>query len=142
MEMAESAPMPGSTPMRLPISTPKNDHIRLCGCSATPKPYHKPSRDSCMASAPSEQRKLHLQSPPEDDQANYNDRHGQHQGALDRVLAIAEGRDEHDRKGGGHQPSIFPQDHKSDNAERDAEPAAPFRRKRLLLGFAFRESRA
>src|SRR5450755_1880401 len=127
MEMAESAPMPGSTPIRLPISTPKNDHIRLCGWSATPKPYHKPSRDSCMALAPSEQGELHLQGPPEDDEADRHDGRGQQQGALDRILAIAEGGDEHDREGGGHEPPIFPQHHKSQNAERNTEPAAPFR---------------
>ncbi|CUK05541.1 Uncharacterised protein [Achromobacter sp. 2789STDY5608615] len=43
--MADSAPMPGNTPMRLPTSTPKNDHIRLWSWNATPKPYQRSVKD-------------------------------------------------------------------------------------------------
>ncbi|MCY1463123.1 hypothetical protein D9M71_809760 [compost metagenome] len=43
--MADRAPMPGSTPMRLPTSTPKNDHMRLCHWKATPKPYQRSIKD-------------------------------------------------------------------------------------------------
>src|SRR5665213_311157 len=50
--MADSAPMPGSTPIRLPTSTPKNDQTRLCGSSAMPKPYHRSTSDWCMAHRP------------------------------------------------------------------------------------------
>ncbi len=52
IEIVDSGPMPGSTPMRLPTSTPNTDHIRLSGCSATPKPYMSWIRLSCMISAP------------------------------------------------------------------------------------------
>src|SRR5579859_6279555 len=45
MEMAESGPMPGSTPIRLPTNTPTNDQMKLCGSNATPKPCHKAARD-------------------------------------------------------------------------------------------------
>ena len=37
-------PMPGSTPTMLPTSTPTKHHIRLCGSSATPKPYQRSVR--------------------------------------------------------------------------------------------------
>ena len=39
IEMVASGPMPGSTPTMLPTSTPTKQNIRLCGSSATPKPY-------------------------------------------------------------------------------------------------------
>ena len=38
MEMVATGPIPGSTPTRLPTSTPRKQYIRLCGSSATPKP--------------------------------------------------------------------------------------------------------
>ena len=41
IEMVASGPMPGSTPTMLPTSTPTKHHIRLCGSSATPKPYQR-----------------------------------------------------------------------------------------------------
>ena len=41
IEMVASGPMPGSTPTMLPTSTPMKHHIRLCGSSATPKPYQR-----------------------------------------------------------------------------------------------------
>ena len=39
--MVASGPMPGSTPTMLPTSTPMKQNIRLCGSSATPKPYQR-----------------------------------------------------------------------------------------------------
>ncbi len=41
IEMVASGPMPGSTPTMLPTSTPMKQNIRLCGSSATPKPYQR-----------------------------------------------------------------------------------------------------
>ena len=45
IDMVATGPMPGSTPTRLPTSTPRKQYIRLCGSSATPKPYQR----SCSA---------------------------------------------------------------------------------------------
>src|SRR5580693_5537429 len=95
MAIAESAPMPGRTPIRLPTSTPKNDHIRLCGCRATLKPYHRSARDwPIMSSAPAEQREVHLQRPPEDDDADHHRGQREDRRLKDRVLAIGKRRDE------------------------------------------------
>ncbi|KAG1274938.1 hypothetical protein G6F64_015007 [Rhizopus arrhizus] len=38
MEMAASTPMPGSTPIRLPMNTPNTAHIRLSSANATENP--------------------------------------------------------------------------------------------------------
>src|SRR5712672_1409506 len=44
MEMADSTPMPGSTPTRLPISTPAKHHMTLCRSRATLKPCARSAR--------------------------------------------------------------------------------------------------
>ena len=38
IEMEVSAPVPGSTPIKLPSTTPTKHHMRLCGSNASPKP--------------------------------------------------------------------------------------------------------
>src|SRR6266481_598253 len=49
IEMVVKAPIPGRTPIRLPIRTPNTDHIRLPGCSAMLKPYQRSMRFWCMS---------------------------------------------------------------------------------------------
>ena len=36
--MADTGPIPGNTPTRVPISTPRKQYSKLIGSSATPKP--------------------------------------------------------------------------------------------------------
>ena len=91
MEIADKAPMPGRTPIRLPIITPKNDHMRLCGCSATPKPDHKSAIALAIMSHPPKQRELHLQQPPEDDHADGHHYERKNESVKDGVLAIGAG---------------------------------------------------
>ena len=54
--------MPGSTPIRFPINTPKTDHSRLLGCSATLKPIHRSIKVWCMVSTPGEEWQLQVQA--------------------------------------------------------------------------------
>ena len=53
IEMVASGPMPGSTPTMLPTSTPTKHHIKLCGSSATPKPYQRLSSEVAITGYPS-----------------------------------------------------------------------------------------
>src|SRR6267378_4342325 len=99
IEIAVRAPMPGRTPMRLPTSTPKNDHIRLCGWSATPKPYHRSISDCVMSPSPCEEREIHVERPCEHDDRENDHREREQKRGFDRVLPVAERRDENDCEG-------------------------------------------
>ncbi len=128
IEMAESAPMPGSTPMRLPISTPKNDHMRLCGCSATPKPYQRSCSAWCTGYLSSEEGNLHLEGPPEHHDRHRDDAGAEDRGALPGVHLVAHRGDEDDREGGGHEATVLTEDHEGYHGAADADPSAPFGR--------------
>src|SRR6185312_653927 len=122
IEMAESAPIPGSTPMRLPTSTPKNDHIRLCGCSATPKPYQRSWSACCTGLPHAEEGKLHLEGPPEHHDRDHHDARGEDRGALPGVHAVAHRGDEDDGEGGGHEAAVHAEHHERHHAGTDADP--------------------
>src|SRR3954471_14034561 len=93
IEIVAIGPMPGSTPMSVPRSTPTKQYMMFCQCSATPKPMTRLFRISMcpsLASAHAEllkrldvraQRDRKLQSEDEDegaedDQADREDDHG------------------------------------------------------------------
>src|ERR1700761_6195620 len=95
IEIVDSGPMPGSTPMRLPTSTPNTHHIRLSGCSATPKPYISCIRLSCIAPSPLEQGQQQVQAVVEDHHPECRQQRCQERRVAQAVLAVAERRDEH-----------------------------------------------
>src|SRR5664279_3777360 len=63
--------------IRLPSRTPKTDHIRWLGISATPKPYQRSCSACPMASAPGEEWKGHAQPVDEDERAGGGDAGGE-----------------------------------------------------------------
>src|SRR4051812_46623692 len=102
MEMVVIAPIPGRTPIKLPTSTPKTDHIRLLGWKATPKPYHRSIRLWCMSASPLEQRHLDVQAVVEDEHAKRRHDGAKRCGRSEGVVTITHRRDEDRGKGGRH----------------------------------------
>src|SRR5471032_2101409 len=93
IEIVDSGPMPGSTPIRLPTSTPNTDHIRLSHCSATPKPIHKLIRLSCIARfpvSPGEQGQQQVQPVVEDGDAEQRHHEREQRRVAHAVPAVAE----------------------------------------------------
>ena len=123
--------MPGSTPIRLPMNTPKAAHIRLSSAKAMENPCIRLLKIS-MADQP-QTAGTATAAPGEHGQAQQRHAHGQQRRALDRVLAVAHRRDEHQRQRGRHQAAELAQRDEGQQSADDAAPAAPVRR-RVDLG--------
>src|SRR5688500_17161136 len=65
-----SGPMPGNTPISVPISTPMKQYIRFCSEKATPKPKMRLSNSSMTASG-AHQEWVGQAEPPDE----HDDRH-------------------------------------------------------------------
>src|SRR5664279_3455139 len=133
IEIAVSAPMPGSTPIRLPSSTPNTDHIRWLGISATPKPYHRSCSACPTVSAPGEKREGHLQSEDEDDDARDRDAGRKQERAADAVALVAHRGYEHREECRRDETALAAQDDEGEDAAEHAQPAPPLGRRRLLV---------
>src|SRR5476651_1394969 len=117
MEIAESTPMPGSTPTRLPISTPAKHHITLCSARATLKPCMRSARpvafiaraprgESCGATSEHlpDDRDLHLQHVVEQHDPERGDPGRERRRLTPACLAVPYRGHEHARESRGHQP--------------------------------------
>src|ERR1700704_3568831 len=110
--------------MRLPTSTPTTDHIRLCGCSATPKPYQRSIRLCCMRSAPLECVELEVEAPVENEVTSRDQQASKQESVAQRVLAIAQRTNENAGEGGRHKAPEGPKQHEGRDAGEDEPPRA------------------
>src|SRR3982751_1865096 len=111
IEIVAMGPMPGSTPMSVPRSTPMKQYMMFCQCSATPKPITRLFSRSMLASSTPAHAELlerlyvraqrNRQLQPEDE----------HQRAEDHE---ADGEDDH-----GFQPEVMAAQARADD-EQDA----------------------
>src|SRR5579875_1816233 len=102
MESVAITPMPGSTPTRLPITTPNRQNTRLCGSSATPNPNSRLCR-APSSIGPSEGWEWHLQQVGEQSDTDGGDDGGERCGAAQGRLPVAQRGDEDAGEGGGRQ---------------------------------------
>src|SRR5690349_10280942 len=127
--MVASGPMPGSTPTMLPTRTPMKHHSRLCGSSATPKPYQRSWRAcAIMASMPpAEDRERDVQQVGEQQRAEHRNAERQQCRAFQRGGAVAERGHEHAGEGRGSHAADLAEDDEQDRSGNDAGPAQPLR---------------
>src|SRR6185369_5347031 len=104
--MVATGPMPGSTPISVPSTTPIRQYSRLIGETATPKPIIRLLKISIMAGPSAHNRRpqregqrepLHEDQYREDDQYDVKDAD-----FLPFELVAAEGADEDQRRGREH----------------------------------------
>src|SRR5947208_3627068 len=119
IEMVASGPMPGSTPTMLPTSTPTKHQSRLCGSSATPKPYQRSVSACWIMAAPSgpkrtENRERNLQHIGKQQAAEEGDAKRQQERALPGRGAVAHCGDEHAGKCARCHAAIFAEHHEQD----------------------------
>src|SRR5262249_22451139 len=121
MARAASGPMPGSTPISVPIMAPRKQKARLVGLNATWKPRVS-SLNSSTASAADRFRPVrHGQAEPVDEQGGSR-RDGN--GGQDRLLARAEldgarRRAQHGEQAGNDEPELV--DQPGEDKERAAD---------------------
>src|SRR4051812_33194294 len=106
MAMVATGPMPGSTPISVPSSTPISAYSRCIGETATPKPRIRLLKRSMRGASvevlgphgEGQRQSLHEYRPGENHQHHEKDGH-----FLPLELVAAEGTDEHQRERGADQ---------------------------------------
>src|SRR5215207_4238755 len=124
MATPETGPMPGSTPMAVPIKQPTSANSRFCGVSASWKPRASPLTGSTLApQSPGIGRQLNLQHAEEERVAQRRPGHAEHRQR--QAMSIIERDQEHDHHDGGrdHEADAL-QDQRvdADGPDHDADP--------------------
>src|SRR5689334_7142250 len=120
--MVPVGPMPGSTPIKVPTSTPIRQKSRLVGVTATEKPSARLSNSSMSARPQS-----HRQSEREDEQRRGTDGEagGEQQRVEDPDLAAAEGGHDDGDEGRDQETRRLDQVAKRDQGAEDKEQRPP-----------------
>src|SRR6185436_10719607 len=143
IEIVAIGPMPGSTPISVPRSTPMKQSMMLFSESATPKPSARFCRSSMVSSSASAeadcalerfdvgaQRDRQLQSRHEDQGAEDGEEDTEDQARLPaEALGVADSRDDHQQDPGDQHPNRL-----QDQAEHHDRSQNPQDRPPVVLG--------
>src|SRR5688500_7003058 len=121
-----SGPMPGSTPIRVPSSTPMKQNHRFCSISATVKPKMRLlNRSMSVFPDPLDHRMWQPEAPDEDGERHDGEADGE-QADLDPFELLARGRrDRYQQQQGGDEPPLFHGHAESDGRDRQDDERSP-----------------
>src|SRR5687767_9020191 len=124
--MVASGPMPGSTPIRVPSSTPMKQNQRFCSVSATVKPKMRLLNSSMSVFPdPLDHRIGQPEAPDEDRQRKDGEADGEQQDFEPLELLARRGRHRYQQQQGGNEPGLLHGHAENDGRNREDDQCAP-----------------
>src|SRR5688572_24886555 len=121
-----SGPMPGSTPMSVPSSTPMKQNHRFCSVSATVNPKMRLLNSSMSVFPDPLDHRIGQPEAPDEDGKRHDGEADRQQSDLDPLEFLARGRrDRYQEKQRGNEPGLLHGHAESDGGDREDDQRAP-----------------
>src|SRR6516165_5608208 len=124
--MVVSGPIPGRTPIAVPITQPKKHKTTFCQVSATPNPMIMLDAISLISKRRRPQRNRNSQSHHEDRDIDGNEQRAQQSQGNRADVSIGESRKDGRERKREHEPKRIKQKRKRKTRQRDEDERAPF----------------